>query len=193
MQNFPTRLAEAIAKSGKSKGALAATLGVALSTVSRWLGGTVPKAETLARIAAVLSVDAKWLLTGEIPLHPRWSPLEGLPNRSALTNGWDLLASLQEDPAAWRAAYDQIVSDAGVDLFQIAKATENLVRRAKVAIPLLAKVDSAKSSDLEDAIAKVENATADANDFSNLFHVLGELLYAIPAWLEIVNREKGSR
>ena len=193
MQNFSSRLAEAIAKSGKSKGGLAASVGVALSTVSRWLGGTVPKAETIARIAAVLSVDAKWLLTGEIPLHPRQHPLEGNFNPSALTAGWDLLTSLQKDPASWRAAYDQIVSGAGVDLFQIEKATNNLVRRVRVALPALAKADSAKSRDLEDAIAKVESATADANNFSDLFHVLGELLYAIPTWLETVNGEKGGR
>lgn len=65
MQKFSTRLAEAIAKSGKSKGALAASTGVALSTVSRWLGGAVPKAETIANIANFLGVDAKWLLLGE--------------------------------------------------------------------------------------------------------------------------------
>lgn len=65
MQNFSTRLAEAIAKSGKSKGALAANAGVALSTVSRWLGGTIPKADTLGVAAQFLGVSAKWLLTGE--------------------------------------------------------------------------------------------------------------------------------
>jgi transcriptional regulator with XRE-family HTH domain len=69
MQNFSTRLAEAIAKSGKSKGALAASTGVALSTVSRWLGGTIPKAEAIARIAKFLGVDAKWLLSGDLSKH----------------------------------------------------------------------------------------------------------------------------
>lgn len=65
MQNFSDRLAEAIFLSGKSKGALATSTGVALSTVSRWLGGTTPKAETLEKIAKFLGVDAKWLLTGD--------------------------------------------------------------------------------------------------------------------------------
>lgn len=65
MQNFSNRLAQSIAASGKPKGALAAHTGVALSTVSRWLSGTVPKAETLEEIAEFLSVDAKWLLTGQ--------------------------------------------------------------------------------------------------------------------------------
>lgn len=65
MQTFSQRLAEAIAKSGKSKGSLASSAGVALSTVSRWLGGTVPKADTLDAVAHFLGVNAKWLLTGE--------------------------------------------------------------------------------------------------------------------------------
>ena|ERR1035437_3206207 len=64
MQNFSTRLADAIARSGKSKGSLAAHCGVALSTVSRWIGGMPPKAEMMERIACFLGVDAKWLLTG---------------------------------------------------------------------------------------------------------------------------------
>jgi len=65
MQNFSNRLAQSITASGKPKGALAAHTGVALSTVSRWIGGTIPKAETLDEIAAFLGVDAKWLLTGQ--------------------------------------------------------------------------------------------------------------------------------
>jgi transcriptional regulator with XRE-family HTH domain len=65
VQNFAQRLGVAISSSGKSKGALAADAGVALSTVSRWCSGVVPKAETLDQIARFLGVDAKWLLTGE--------------------------------------------------------------------------------------------------------------------------------
>ncbi len=193
MQNFSKRLAEAIAKSGIPKGELAKRIEVALSTVSRWLGGAIPKAETIARLAAVLGVDAKWLLTGEIPLHPRYHPEANLPNPSARTTGWDLLESLQEDPVAWHAAYDQIVKDAGVDLFQIEKATDNLVRRARVALLALEKVDSSKSRALEDAVAKVDIATAQANNFETLFHVLGELQYAIPDWIQAAKREKDRR
>lgn len=114
-------------------------------------------------------------------------------NVSEVAPSWDLLVSLQADPAAWRAGYDQIVNSAGVDLFQMIKATDDLVRRAKVALPKLAEVDSGKARDLETAIAKVENTTAAANNFTDLFHILGELLYAIPAWLEVVNKEKDSR
>ncbi|MEP2776784.1 MAG: helix-turn-helix transcriptional regulator [Luteolibacter sp.] len=58
---FTERLAVAIAKSGKSKGSLAKHCGVALSTVSRWLKGSIPKADTILEIATFLGVDAKWL------------------------------------------------------------------------------------------------------------------------------------
>jgi transcriptional regulator with XRE-family HTH domain len=70
VQNFSNRLAQAITASGKPKGALAAHAGVALSTVSRWMAGTVPKAETLDLIASFLGVDAKWLLTGHEAADP---------------------------------------------------------------------------------------------------------------------------
>ncbi|MGL4398811.1 MAG: helix-turn-helix domain-containing protein [Luteolibacter sp.] len=60
---FSEKLAVAIAKSGKSKGSLADCCGVALSTVSRWLGGAIPKAETISKISEFLSVDANWLLS----------------------------------------------------------------------------------------------------------------------------------
>ncbi|MDP3851981.1 MAG: helix-turn-helix domain-containing protein [Luteolibacter sp.] len=64
MQNFSYRLEEAIQRSGKPKGELATHCGVALSTVSRWLAGSVPKAETLEIIAGFLGVSAKWLVFG---------------------------------------------------------------------------------------------------------------------------------
>jgi transcriptional regulator with XRE-family HTH domain len=62
--NYFHRLEEALHRQRKSKGALAAYLGVALSTVSRWRVA-VPKAETVQKTADWLGVDAKWLLTGE--------------------------------------------------------------------------------------------------------------------------------
>lgn len=65
MQNFPQRLADAIRRSGKRKGALAEHCGVALSTVSRWLGGSEPSAEHVTEIAGFLGVDAKWLMFGD--------------------------------------------------------------------------------------------------------------------------------
>lgn len=64
VQNFSRRLETAIASSGKSKGALAKHCGVALSTVSRWLDGSVPKNEGLLKICEFLEVDPVWLLTG---------------------------------------------------------------------------------------------------------------------------------
>lgn len=61
---FSERLAVAIAKSGKSKGSLAKHCEVALSTVSRWMKGSIPKADTVVEIAKFLGVNAKWLLSG---------------------------------------------------------------------------------------------------------------------------------
>lgn len=48
-----------------NKVALAAALGVPASSISRWLGGKMPRSETVIRIAKCLGVDANWLLTGE--------------------------------------------------------------------------------------------------------------------------------
>lgn len=64
-EDFSAHLAIAIAKSGKSKGALAAHCGVALSTVSRWLNGSLPKVNKVEVIARFLGVDAKWLAGSE--------------------------------------------------------------------------------------------------------------------------------
>lgn len=64
MQNFAARLKTAIEDSGKPKGDLAAHCGVALSTVSRWLAGSVPGNETLEKIASFTGTDPIWLLTG---------------------------------------------------------------------------------------------------------------------------------
>lgn len=65
MQNFQERLKIAIERSGKTKGSLAKSTGVALSTVSRWLAGAAPRVETIGEIAAFLGVDANWLSYGE--------------------------------------------------------------------------------------------------------------------------------
>lgn len=64
VRNFADRLQEAIRKSGKPKGDLARHCGVALSTVSRWLAGTVPRMDMLRKIAGFLAVDETWLLIG---------------------------------------------------------------------------------------------------------------------------------
>ena len=52
-----------------SKGALAAHLGVAASTVSRWKDAA-PRAETVLKTARWLGVDANWLLTGQAQKKP---------------------------------------------------------------------------------------------------------------------------
>lgn len=65
MQNFSERLRTAIAQSATPKGVLAQRAGVAHSTVSRWLSGSVPSYDMAVRIGTILGVDAKWLLTGE--------------------------------------------------------------------------------------------------------------------------------
>jgi len=62
-QNYFQRLEQALADQRRSKGALAAHLGVALSTVSRWREA-IPKADTVQQTADWLGVDAKWLMTG---------------------------------------------------------------------------------------------------------------------------------
>ncbi len=64
MQNFADRLKAAIEKSGKPKGDLAAHCGVALSTVSRWLSGSEPNRDTVAKISHFLEINPIWLLTG---------------------------------------------------------------------------------------------------------------------------------
>lgn len=60
----------------RSKSALAAHLGVALSTVSRWRVA-MPKADTIQKTADWLGVDAKWLMTGEALKKP--SDADGSP------------------------------------------------------------------------------------------------------------------
>lgn len=119
MQNFPQRLESAIQRSGKQKGELAEHCGVALSTVSRWLGGSVPKAETLDRISGFLGVDAKWLIFGGdnladeaklrdveapyrlVPYHGRRQPLR---DRSIL----ERLKNLEDEHAAMKAKIDKL-------------------------------------------------------------------------------------
>lgn len=66
MTNISERLAEAIRASGKTKGALAAYLGVPQSSVSRWLAGAEPRSERLTEIANFLGVDVKWLMSAGI-------------------------------------------------------------------------------------------------------------------------------
>lgn len=65
MKNFASRLKMAIERSGKAKSALAEHCGVASPAVSRWINGSEPRAETMAKIADFLGVNVKWLMFGE--------------------------------------------------------------------------------------------------------------------------------
>lgn len=87
----------AIKKAGKPKGALAEHCGVALSTVSRWLSDTEPKADAVMRISEFLGVDAKWLMTGEIAGSSRDLYDPGVPSgKSAPFNN-----AVREDPVSY--------------------------------------------------------------------------------------------
>ena len=64
---FSTRLAVAIAKSGKKKGAVAKSVGLTPLSLSRYLkGDRIPHKAVLMALAAELSVSAEYLL-GEQP------------------------------------------------------------------------------------------------------------------------------
>lgn len=64
MQNYFQRLEHALTQRNLTKGALAAHLHVALSTISRWQRA-LPRVETIQRTADFLGVSAQWLMTGE--------------------------------------------------------------------------------------------------------------------------------
>jgi transcriptional regulator with XRE-family HTH domain len=65
VETFFQRLEYAIRRSGYPKGAVAKHLGVPQSSVSRWLGGSYPKAETVGTLAKFLGVDVNWLMSGD--------------------------------------------------------------------------------------------------------------------------------
>lgn len=86
MENFATRLTAAWKASPLKKGDIAERLGVALSTVSRWFKGTIPERGTLSDLAALLDVDAEWLLGDEAksrPPHQRHPERRGGSSESA--------------------------------------------------------------------------------------------------------------
>jgi transcriptional regulator with XRE-family HTH domain len=64
MKTFPERLQKAIDDKGEPKGKLAKHCGVALSSVSRWLAGSVPREDKMKEIAEFLGVDPLWLAHG---------------------------------------------------------------------------------------------------------------------------------
>lgn len=93
MKNISERLEYAIRRSGKTKSALAAYIKVPGSSVSRWLAGSEPRADKLSEIAKFLSVDVKWLMTGEsIPSSASNAESEGKAKDSG---------AVREDPAPY--------------------------------------------------------------------------------------------
>jgi transcriptional regulator with XRE-family HTH domain len=121
VRNFSQRLREAISKSGVKapKSALASHTGVSLPTVSRWLGGTLPKAETLESIAEFLNVDVKWLLTGN------GSP-ERQESQSALAKSDPIPSSIA--PEAVAVGGEESVARIATALERIAGALEVIAK-----------------------------------------------------------------
>jgi len=76
MSNFQERLGAALGLSPLNKGGLASETGVALSTVTRWFHGTIPKTDKLEEVATLLGVNAKWLLTGQGPRSLENTPVQ---------------------------------------------------------------------------------------------------------------------
>lgn len=104
MGNISQRLGEAIKASGKSKGALAAHLGVPQSSVSRWLAGGEPRSERLTEIAKFLGVDVKWLMgvhLAESSVNPKQSGI----SESAYVEG---RSTFSEDPVPFRYEVDPV-------------------------------------------------------------------------------------
>jgi transcriptional regulator with XRE-family HTH domain len=64
-QHFASRLEQAVERDGRSKGAIAASMGVQASALSRWLSGVIPDADNLKKLANSLRVSVQWLLTDE--------------------------------------------------------------------------------------------------------------------------------
>jgi len=61
--HFSSRLRQAVEKDGRTKTAIAASIGVQPSALSRWLADVIPDAANLTRLAAALDVSVQWLLT----------------------------------------------------------------------------------------------------------------------------------
>jgi transcriptional regulator with XRE-family HTH domain len=91
------RLEMALARQRRTKGALAAHLGVALSTVSRWRH-SMPLAETVQATADWLGVDAKWLMTGE-----EIAESSGHPKEPVIPKWGDDSTMVREDVVEYRA------------------------------------------------------------------------------------------
>lgn len=79
MSSFHSRFALAAKRLGRGTQAkLAASIGVSQGSVSRYLNGEWPSAETLLRLPEALGVSGHWLLTGKGPMIAEETPeIEG--------------------------------------------------------------------------------------------------------------------
>jgi transcriptional regulator with XRE-family HTH domain len=66
LDDFGTRLLQACRHAGVaySQSAIGHLIDTNKQTVENWMKGTVPRADTLFRLADALEVDARWLATG---------------------------------------------------------------------------------------------------------------------------------
>lgn len=67
-RDFSSRLREALDSSDLTAVELASKMGLAHSSVYRWMRNSVPKSSAIHAIAKELGVNANWLLTGEGPI-----------------------------------------------------------------------------------------------------------------------------
>lgn len=64
-RHFASRLASAVERDGRTKGAIALSMGIHPPALSRWLGGVIPDPDNLSKLAKALNVSVQWLLTGD--------------------------------------------------------------------------------------------------------------------------------
>ncbi len=66
MDNFPSRLADVVKKSGLTRSEFAKRSGVGVAALGKWLSGKLmPKSEQLLSLAKTSDVTMEWLLTGK--------------------------------------------------------------------------------------------------------------------------------
>ena len=145
MQNFSERLAHAIKIAGKPKGDLANHCGVALSSVSRWLGGTVPRAEVALEIAQFLGVNVNWLIYGSDNLSNAPNEATRLPEDVAeYGKAMPLIQPVSE--AVKRASADDLWERIACTSSGIAQISEPKMR-LKISGDLIIMIESAIAKD----------------------------------------------
>lgn len=105
VDDFSDRLMRAAKKAGVpySQAAIANFLGdVNRQTVDTWMNGSLPKADTLFRIAERFGVDPRWFATGEGEMLPAPISSDLSPAEVAL------LARFRAAGPDWRVAMDQL-------------------------------------------------------------------------------------